>query len=94
MRENNHQRGAGFALPRRAFDAQATPNGALLGGSAQEVVDKLMAYHEAYGATRALLQLGYGHLPQREHLTAIERLGTEVAPVLRRELSSTAGSPA
>jgi alkanesulfonate monooxygenase SsuD/methylene tetrahydromethanopterin reductase-like flavin-dependent oxidoreductase (luciferase family) len=94
MRENNHQRGAGFGLPRRAFDAQATPGGGLLVGSPQEVIDKLMTYHELYGVTRALLHVGYGHMPQRDHLAAIERLGTEVAPVIRRELSSTAASPA
>lgn len=92
MRENNHQRGVGFHLPRPAFDAQATPRGGLLVGSAQEVIDKLMAYHELYGVTRALFHLGYGHMPQREHLAAIERLATEVAPVMRRELSRTAGS--
>lgn len=94
MRENNHQRGAGFDLPRRAFDAQATPGGGLLVGSPQEVIDKVMTYHELYGVTRALFHLGYGHMPQRDHLAAIERLGTEVAPVIRRELSSTAASPA
>jgi alkanesulfonate monooxygenase SsuD/methylene tetrahydromethanopterin reductase-like flavin-dependent oxidoreductase (luciferase family) len=94
MRENNHQRGAGFDLPRRAFDAQATPHGALLVGSAQEVIDKLMTYHQIYGVTRAIVHLGYGHMPHRDHLAAIELLGTEVAPVMRRELSHTVASPA
>ncbi|GAA5077858.1 alkanesulfonate monooxygenase SsuD/methylene tetrahydromethanopterin reductase-like flavin-dependent oxidoreductase (luciferase family) [Thermocatellispora tengchongensis] len=94
IRENNHQRGAGFDLPRAAFDAQATPGGGLLVGSPQEVIDKLMTYHELYGVTRAVFHLGYGHMPQRDHLAAIERLGTEVAPVMRREVSRTAGSAA
>jgi alkanesulfonate monooxygenase SsuD/methylene tetrahydromethanopterin reductase-like flavin-dependent oxidoreductase (luciferase family) len=91
MRENNHQRGVGFHLPRGAFDAQATPHGGLLVGSPQEVVDKLMAYHQLYGVTRAIFHLGYGHMPQRDHLAAIERLAADVAPVMRHEL---AGSPA
>jgi alkanesulfonate monooxygenase SsuD/methylene tetrahydromethanopterin reductase-like flavin-dependent oxidoreductase (luciferase family) len=94
MRENNHQRGVGFDLPRRAFDAQATPGGGLLVGSPQEVIDKLMTYHELYGATRAIFHLGYGHMPQKDQLAAIERLGAEVAPVMRRELSPTVGNPA
>ncbi|SMH51062.1 probable oxidoreductase, LLM family [Rathayibacter oskolensis] len=88
LRENNHQRGAGFDIPRTAFDAQATPGGGLLVGSPQEVIDKLLTYHELYGVTRAVFQMGFGGLPQREHLEAIERLGTEVAPVVRRELRS------
>jgi alkanesulfonate monooxygenase SsuD/methylene tetrahydromethanopterin reductase-like flavin-dependent oxidoreductase (luciferase family) len=90
MRENNHQRGAGFTLPREAFDAQATAAGGLLVGSAQEVVDKLMAYHELYGVDRAMFQIGYGGMAQSDHLKAIERLGTEVAPVVRREVAATA----
>jgi probable LLM family oxidoreductase len=86
MRENNHQRGAGFTLPREAFNAQATAAGGLLVGSAQEVIDKLMTYHELYGVDRAMIQIGYGGMAQIDHLKAIERLGTEVAPIVRREV--------
>lgn len=86
IRENNHQRGAGFDIPRSAFDAQSTAAGGLLVGSAQEVIDKLGRYHELYGITRAIIQTGFGGLPQREHLRAIQMLGAEVAPVVRREL--------
>jgi hypothetical protein len=28
-------------------------------------------------------------MPQKEHLEAIERLGTEVAPVVRREIATS-----
>jgi alkanesulfonate monooxygenase SsuD/methylene tetrahydromethanopterin reductase-like flavin-dependent oxidoreductase (luciferase family) len=90
MRENNHQRGAGFNLPRDAFDAQATAAGGLLVGSSQEVIDKLMTYNQLYGVDRALFQIGYGGMNQADHLRAIERLGTEVAPVVRRELGEKA----
>ena len=92
MRENNHQRGNGFVLPRDAFDAQATAAGGLLVGSAQEVIDKLMAYHELYGVDRAMFQIGYGGMSQADHLAAIERLGTEVAPVVRREVDGLANA--
>ncbi|MGH3744492.1 MAG: LLM class flavin-dependent oxidoreductase, partial [Mycobacteriales bacterium] len=85
MEENNHQRGQGVRLPRAAFDAQASPRAGLLVGSPQEVIDKLLAYHELYGLNRAIVHVGFGGMPQTEHLEAIERLGTEVAPVVRRE---------
>jgi alkanesulfonate monooxygenase SsuD/methylene tetrahydromethanopterin reductase-like flavin-dependent oxidoreductase (luciferase family) len=94
MMENNHQRGAGFQLSRAAFDAQASPGSGLLVGSTQEVIDKLLTYHELYGINRAIIQMGFGGMPQKEHLEAIERLGTEVAPVVRRETAVTAGVPA
>ncbi|MGH3504827.1 MAG: LLM class flavin-dependent oxidoreductase [Nocardioidaceae bacterium] len=88
MMENNHQRGRGMLLSRPAFDAQTTPNTGLLVGSPQEVIDKLMTYHELYGLNRAIIQMGFGGVPQKEHLAAIERLGTEVAPVIRREVAA------
>lgn len=94
MRENNHQRGVGFDIPRNAFDAQSTPAGGLLVGSTEEIIDKLLTYHELYGVSRAIMQMGFGGVPQKEHLEAIERLGTEVAPVVRREVASREWSAA
>lgn len=91
MAENNHQRGAGFPLSKAAFDAQSSPGAGLLAGSPQEVIDKLLTYNEMYGINRAVLQMGFGGIPQKEHLAAIERLGTEVAPVVRREAAARAG---
>jgi probable LLM family oxidoreductase len=94
MMDNNHQRGEGFPLSRPAFNAQASPGSGLLAGSSQEVIDKLLTYHELYGISRAIIQMGFGGMPQKEHLAAIERLGTEVAPVVRRETALTAGRTA
>jgi probable LLM family oxidoreductase len=94
MLENNHQRGAGFLIPRAAFDAQTSPQGGLLVGSPQEVIDKLLTYNEMYGLGRAIIQMGFGGMPQVEHLKAIERLGTEVAPVVRREVAARGKSAA
>jgi len=91
MMENNHQRGAGFAMSRLAFDGQASPGAGLLVGSSQEVIDKLLRYRELYGLNRAIIQMGFGGMPQKEHLAAIERLGTEVAPVVRREVAARTG---
>ncbi|MEO3798056.1 LLM class flavin-dependent oxidoreductase [Nonomuraea sp. B10E15] len=88
MMDNNHQRGSGFRMPRAAFDAQTAPNAGLVVGSPQEVIDKLLTYHEIYGLDRALIQMGFGGMPQKDVLDAIELLGTEVAPVVRREVAA------
>ncbi|MBO0787019.1 MAG: LLM class flavin-dependent oxidoreductase [Actinobacteria bacterium] len=88
MVDNNHQRGRGMLLPRTVFDAQTAPGAGLLAGSPQEVADKLLTYHEVYGLNRALIHLGFGGMPQKEILGGIERLGTEVAPVVRREVAA------
>ena len=94
MMENNHQRGRGMSMPRPAFDAQTSPTSGLVVGSPQEVIEKLLAYHETYGLDRALIQIGFGGMPQREVLSAIELLGTEVAPVVRREVGLGQGAAA
>jgi probable LLM family oxidoreductase len=94
MAENNHQRGKGLLLPRLAFDAQSSPRSGLLVGSSQEIIDKLLGYHELYGLNRAIIQMGFGGMPQKDHLEAIERLGTEVAPVVRREVAALEGRAA
>ncbi|HZA76408.1 MAG TPA: LLM class flavin-dependent oxidoreductase [Acidimicrobiales bacterium] len=88
MMGNHHQRGQGFLLPRVAFDAQTSPGAGLLVGSPQEMVDKLLGYHELYGVSRAIIKIGFGGMPQKQHLEAIERLGTEVAPVVRPEVAA------
>jgi hypothetical protein len=87
MMDNNHQRGVGFAIPRAAFEAQSSPAAGLLVGSPQEIIDKLLTYHELYGLNRAIIQMGFGGMPQKDHLEAIELLATEVAPVVRREVA-------
>ncbi|MGH2856780.1 MAG: LLM class flavin-dependent oxidoreductase [Solirubrobacteraceae bacterium] len=92
LMDNNHQRGMGFPLSRRAFDAQSSPGAGLIVGSTEEVAEKLLAYHELYGVTRAIIQMGFGGMPQTEHLAAIERLGSEVAPIVRREVQARQAS--
>ncbi|WP_112281170.1 LLM class flavin-dependent oxidoreductase [Prauserella muralis] len=88
MLENFHERGRGFHTSREAYDEQASPRGALVVGSPQEIIDKILYQHELFGHQRLLIQLGFGGVPQKDTLKAIELLGTEVAPVVRRELAA------
>jgi probable LLM family oxidoreductase len=78
----------GWPPPTRAqFDAEATLRGANFIGSPTEVVEKILFQHELFGHDRFLLQLTVGVLPHRDVLRAIELLGTEVAPAVRRALA-------
>ena len=70
---------------RERFEAERGPRGALLVGSPQQVIDKILYEHELFGNQRFLLQLTVGSMPHDKVLRAIELLGTEVAPVVRRE---------
>lgn len=75
---------------RQRFDAERSRRGALLVGSAQEVAEKILYEHELFRNQRFLVQLSVGTMPHHKILRAIELLGTEVAPVVRRETASPA----
>ncbi|MGB3076691.1 MAG: LLM class flavin-dependent oxidoreductase, partial [Chitinophagales bacterium] len=70
---------------RAQFEAGRSLKGALLVGSPQEMIDKIMYQYELFHHDRFLLQLSVGTLPHDKLLHAIELFGSEVAPVVRRE---------
>ena len=84
---------------RRQFDAERSPKGAMVLGSVQQVIDKILYEHELFGMTRFLIQFSVGTLPHDVIMKSIELYGTKVAPVVRREVGSRqasltpAGSP-
>lgn len=78
------------AVTRTGFDAQRGPNGALIIGSPDEVVEKIIRHSEALGGvSRFTFQMNAASLPHAKLMTAIELLGTQVAPALRKELATT-----
>jgi len=58
---------------------------ALMIGSPQEMIDKIMREYELLHHDRFLAQIDVGRLPFRELAKAIELFGNEVAPVIRAE---------
>ena len=77
------------AVTRAGFDAQRGPQGALLIGDADEVVEKIIRHSEALGGvSRFTFQMNAASLPHAKLMQAIEVLGTQVAPVLRMELAN------
>jgi probable LLM family oxidoreductase len=72
---------------REHFEAMRGPRGALLVGSPQQVIDKLLFEHELFGYQRYLLQLSVGVMPHERMLKAIELIGTVVAPAVRKALA-------
>ena len=76
-------------LTRQRFEADRGPKGALLIGSPEEVVDKILYEHELFQHQRFLLQLSVGTLPHDKIMRAIELFGTKVAPVVRQATAGT-----
>ncbi len=75
----------GWPPPTRAhFDAERAPEGALLLGSPQQVIDKILHGHALFANDRFLLQLSVGTMPHAQMMRAIELYGTVVAPAVRK----------
>jgi alkanesulfonate monooxygenase SsuD/methylene tetrahydromethanopterin reductase-like flavin-dependent oxidoreductase (luciferase family) len=81
-------------LARPDFDALRGPRGALVVGSPQEVIEKILFEHELFGHQRFLAQMSVGTMPHAQVMRSIELLGTEVAPVVRKELVKSSAAPA
>ena len=74
-------------MTRSAFDAQRGPHGALLVGTPDEVVEKVIRHSDALGGiARISFQMNASSLPHAKLMRAIETLGARVAPALRTAL--------
>jgi probable LLM family oxidoreductase len=71
-------------MSRAQFNASTDPKGALLVGSPQQVIDKILYEHELFHHTRFLAQMSIGAMPHKQIMHAIELLGTIVAPAVRK----------
>lgn len=77
----------GWPPPSRArFDAECGPQGAIFMGGPEQIVEKILYHHELFGHKRFLIQLTIGPMPHDRVLRAIELLGTEVAPAVKKAL--------
>jgi probable LLM family oxidoreductase len=77
-------------IQRQDFDAMRTRRGALVVGSPEDVVEKILFQHEVFGHQRFLAQMSVGTMPRDKVLRSIELFATAVAPAVRAALDTTA----
>jgi probable LLM family oxidoreductase len=69
------------------FDAARGSTGALLVGDPDSVAEKILSENEALGGiSRMAILLNGGMIPHSKTMHAIELLGTQVAPIVKKEL--------
>lgn len=79
---------------RAQFDQARGPSGAHLIGAAETVAEKIVDLSDALGGvSRLSFQMSVAALPHAQALRAIEILGHEVAPLLRRAFSKRKVGP-
>jgi probable LLM family oxidoreductase len=75
-------------MTRASFDSQQGPQGALLVGNPDEVVEKIVRHSKALGGiSRITFMMNPASLPHEKLMRATELIGTRVAPALRRSQS-------
>lgn len=88
------ERGWGY-YDRGRFDAARSFDGALYVGDPETVARKIIHLRKHVGITRFMLHVPVGTMPHHEVMRAIELLGSEVAPRVRKEIDrwEAAGEP-
>jgi probable LLM family oxidoreductase len=86
MNSLGKERGWGH-YDRSSFDAARSFEGALYVGDPETVAQKIIHLRKHVGITRFLLHVPVGSMPHKDVMSAIELLGTEVAPRVRDEIS-------
>ena len=76
-------------LTRQQYEHSRSPKAALMVGSVQEVIDKILYEHELFGNTRFMAQASVGNVPHKMVMKSIELFGTKVVPVVRKSLIKT-----
>jgi alkanesulfonate monooxygenase SsuD/methylene tetrahydromethanopterin reductase-like flavin-dependent oxidoreductase (luciferase family) len=74
---------------RADFEAARTLRGSSFVGSPAEVTEKILFQHEIFGHDRFLVQFSVGSMPHKNLMRSIELFGTQVAPAVRKALSTT-----
>ena len=73
-------------LPPTGRGSNYEPGGMVFAGGPNEIADRILHLHQLLGHSRQILQMDVGGMPHATFLGAIELLGTEVLPQIRKEL--------
>jgi alkanesulfonate monooxygenase SsuD/methylene tetrahydromethanopterin reductase-like flavin-dependent oxidoreductase (luciferase family) len=84
--------GPGFLVTREQFEAGTQRGQAIMVGSSEQLIEKIMDAHKVLGVDRFLGQIDWGGLPQPMVEESIHRYATEIAPAVRDATASSSGS--
>ncbi|ROI09005.1 LLM class flavin-dependent oxidoreductase [Chryseobacterium sp. H3056] len=73
-------------MTRHQFEYMRAPEGSLMVGSVEQVVEKIVYEHQLFGFTRFFAQASLGFVPHEMTMKSIELFGTKVIPEVKRRL--------
>jgi alkanesulfonate monooxygenase SsuD/methylene tetrahydromethanopterin reductase-like flavin-dependent oxidoreductase (luciferase family) len=75
-------------MSRDQYEMMREPEGSLVVGSPQQVIDKILYQHEIFKLDRFLAHMPVGSMPHKMTMRSIELYGTVVAPAVRKALGA------
>lgn len=75
-------RGAGY--PKQQFAQSTDYRDALMVGSTEQIIEKLLYQHELYGMQRFLAQIDFGGVPFDKIMKNIELIGEKIVPAIKK----------
>ncbi|MEP7263999.1 MAG: LLM class flavin-dependent oxidoreductase [Bacteroidota bacterium] len=73
-------------LSKQQYEHLRSPKGALMVGSPQQVIEKILYEHELFGNTRFMAQASVGNVPHNLIMKSIELFGSVVVPAVKKSL--------
>lgn len=77
-------RGAGY--PKHQFDAAPDHREALMVGSPDQIIEKILYQHELYNHQRFMAQIDFGGVPFEKVMKNIELIGSKIIPAIKKHL--------
>lgn len=74
----------GLTISRAQFDAARQPGQAVMIGTSEQLIERFAELQSAVGVDRFVGLADWGALPNQTVLDSVTRLGTEIAPAVRR----------
>ena len=84
--------GRGFVVDRQAFEAGTRRGQAIMIGSSEEIIEKILDARELLGIDRFFGQFDWGGLPRTLVEDSLHRYATEIAPAVRSATGSVSGA--
>jgi hypothetical protein len=79
----------GFRVDRAQFEAGTQPGQAIMVGSTDELIEKIVDAHEVLGIGRFVGQVDWGGLPRPLVEESVTRYASEIAPAVQAAIGST-----
>jgi probable LLM family oxidoreductase len=87
MGKIGRERGWG-PLTKQQYEFACSPEGALMVGSPQQVIDKILYQHGIFGNTRFLAQDSVGYVPHHMVMESVRLFGEVVAPAVKKAVGN------